>query len=120
MDAMKVDSTNLIISIESLTRVCTQNQARVGSDPRNIEQADSEVLLEQVQRITGHTPDADYVLKGQISHRETVPISHGMTFDVYRGKLNDGETVAIKILRQKLNNDGDGVRFVEVLILFPD
>ncbi|CAE6460254.1 unnamed protein product [Rhizoctonia solani] len=90
-----------------------KNQARVGSDPRNIEQADSEVLLEQVQRITNHAPSADHVLKGQISHRETVPISHGMTFDVYRGKLNDGETVAIKILRQKLSNDGDGVRFVE-------
>ncbi|ELU42190.1 Pkinase domain-containing protein [Rhizoctonia solani AG-1 IA] len=88
-------------------------KARGNPDPRNIEQADSEILRERVHQITGYTPAAEYVLKGQISYRETVPINYGITFDVYRGKFNDGETVAIKILRQKLKNDGVGVRFVE-------
>ncbi|KAF8694317.1 kinase-like protein, partial [Rhizoctonia solani] len=88
-------------------------KARGNPDPRNIEQADSEILRERVHQITGYAPEAEYVLKGQISYRETVPINYGITFDVYRGKFNDGETVAIKILRQKLKNDGVGVRFVE-------
>ncbi|GAB1523381.1 hypothetical protein RhiTH_006525 [Rhizoctonia solani] len=88
-------------------------KARGNPDPRNIEQADSEILRERVHQITGYAPAAEYVLKGQISYRETVPINYGITFDVYRGKFNDGETVAIKILRQKLKNDGVGVRFVE-------
>jgi hypothetical protein len=38
-----------------------------------------------------------------------------MNFDVYRGKLKDGETVAIKLYRERLMNDGKGTRFVEVI-----
>ncbi|EUC62596.1 tyrosine kinase catalytic domain protein [Rhizoctonia solani AG-3 Rhs1AP] len=92
-----------------------QNHAhtRDNSDPKNTEQADPDILREQVRRITGHTPDAVYLLNGTISHREAVPVSQEKTFDVYKGKLNDGEAVAIKLLRQRLKNDGEGVRFVE-------
>ncbi|CAE6344830.1 unnamed protein product [Rhizoctonia solani] len=86
---------------------------RASSDPRSTEQADPDLLREQVRRITGHTPEAAYILNGKISYREAVPVSQEKTFDVYKGRLIDGEAVAIKLLRQKLYNDGEGVRFVE-------
>ncbi|CAE6470609.1 unnamed protein product [Rhizoctonia solani] len=83
------------------------------SDSRNTEQVEPEILRDQVRRITGYAPNAEWILTGKISYREAVTVSQGRTFDVYKGRLNDGETVAIKLLRQKLKNDGTGVRFVE-------
>lgn len=92
-----------------------QAHARGGGspDPRNTEQVEPDVLREQVRRITGHAPNAEYILTGKIEYREAVTVSQGRTFDVYKGRLKDGEAVAIKLLRQKLKNDGMGVRFVE-------
>ncbi|CAE7227088.1 unnamed protein product [Rhizoctonia solani] len=92
-----------------------QNHAHTGGgpDPRNTDQANSQTLREQVRQITGHTPDAAYILSGKISYREATAINQKKIFDVYKGKLQDGEAVAIKLLRPKLKNNGEGVRFVE-------
>ncbi|KAJ1306264.1 hypothetical protein OPQ81_010968 [Rhizoctonia solani] len=101
---------------EKMSVIETHAPTSSRSDSKNTEQAAPEVLSEQVRQITGHTPDAAYILTGKISHREAVAVSQGMTFDVYRGKLIDGEAIAIKLLRQKLKNDGEGVRFVERIV----
>ncbi|CAE6485853.1 unnamed protein product [Rhizoctonia solani] len=91
-----------------------QNHGRAGgnSNPKNIEQADQDVLQERVRRKTGHTPDSTYILSGKISYREAFAMHQGTNFDVFGGELKDGEAIAIKLFRKPLKNDGEGVHFV--------
>lgn len=73
------------------------------------------MISQQVHAITGHTPDASFILKGVISYRENVALNHGFNFDIFRGQLNTGEMIAIKLYREKnMLNDFKGVKFVEV------
>ncbi|KAH7334974.1 kinase-like domain-containing protein [Rhizoctonia solani] len=113
-------------STTSMNKEFAELQAKMGSiqiharDSRNTEQVAPGVLQEQVRLITGHSANAEWILTGKISYREAVTVSQGRTFDVYKGRLNDGETVAIKLLRQKLKNDGTGriMRQVQLWTLF--
>ncbi|KAG8697021.1 hypothetical protein FRC11_000321 [Ceratobasidium sp. 423] len=90
-----------------------QNNASVAgsSDLENIEQADS-----YVRQITGYTQNTAYILKGQISYREAITMNQGCFFDIYRGKLKDGESVAIRLVRQPFRDNKEGIRFAQVLI----
>ncbi|KAF8608454.1 kinase-like protein [Ceratobasidium sp. AG-I] len=91
-----------------------QNQARDQLESNNVGQADARMITQQVQAITGHSPDADFILKGVISYRENVAVNHGFNFDIFRGQLNTGEMIAIKLYREKnMLNDSNGVKFVE-------
>lgn len=91
-----------------------QNQARDQLESNNVGQADASMISQQVHAITGHTPDASFILKGVISYRENVALNHGFNFDIFRGQLNTGEMIAIKLYREKnMLNDFKGVKFVE-------
>ena len=73
------------------------------------------MLTQQVQAITGHSPDNSFILKGVISYRENVAVNLGHNFDIFRGRLNTGEVIAIMLYREKnMLNDFNGVKFVEV------
>ncbi|CAE7136174.1 unnamed protein product [Rhizoctonia solani] len=78
------------------------------SESRNTDQASLEVFQEQFCRISGHTPDAVYIINGKISYRGAIPVNQRTMFDVYKGELHGGEAVAIKHFRQWLKNDDLG------------
>ncbi|KAG9081617.1 hypothetical protein FRC06_005482 [Ceratobasidium sp. 370] len=90
-----------------------QNQARERLNLDNVDQIEDTELKQHVRDVTGHEPENSFLLKGQIRYRESVPINTGFDSDVYKGQMIDGETVAIKLYREKILNDGKGVKFVE-------
>ncbi|KAG8742875.1 hypothetical protein FRC10_000795 [Ceratobasidium sp. 414] len=82
-------------------------------DSDNADQVEDSELVQHVKDVTGHEPQNSFLLKGQIRYRESVAIDSGHNFDVYKGQMADGEAVAIKLYRNKILNDGKGVKFVE-------
>jgi serine/threonine-protein kinase RIO1 len=90
-----------------------QHQVRERTNLDNVDQADDSELRQQVKNVTGFDPEDSFLLKGRILYRENVTVHNGMNFDVYKGQFVGGENVAIKLYRERILNDGKGVRFVE-------
>ncbi|KAG9120795.1 hypothetical protein FRC07_003568 [Ceratobasidium sp. 392] len=90
-----------------------QNRVRERIDNDNVDQAEESEFRQHVRDVTGHDTESSFLLKGRIRYRDNVSISpNGLNFDVYKGQMVDGETVAIKLYREKIVNDGKSLTFV--------
>lgn len=81
-------------------------------NPNNLDQVDDSEFKRHIKNLTGREPKSSFVLKEKI-YRETDPINNGFAFDVYEGRLASGATVAIKVYRETISTNGEGIKFVQ-------
>ncbi|KAG9088161.1 hypothetical protein FRC06_002198 [Ceratobasidium sp. 370] len=82
------------------------------TDAEIILQVDPAVLQRQVEATTGKTLSASVLLKGVVEYRGRSTLGGGglkTDYQVFRGRLKSGESVALKTHLQSSKNDGDGV-----------
>ncbi|KAG8731820.1 hypothetical protein FRC10_001435 [Ceratobasidium sp. 414] len=92
------------------------NQAREQARLSNVNQVEDSEPQQHLKGVTGQGPEKPFLLKGQISYHETIAIDYGYHFDVYRGQMIDGETVAIKQYCGSVLSDRRGLDLLKHLM----